>query len=995
VSIEQSVASGAFMIPVHDKKRYAWRFLLMSITVVLGGGAPRAQTGPLLPSVDLRRDVRLNSEVWPADFNGDGITDLVASRAATTSTPGAMHVVLGRGDGTFGTPIVTSVTGRVIEVGDFNGDRRVDVVVAADTNGVSILPGNGNGTFGAARQVDSEFGAFAITGDFNGDTRRDLILAGGPEIRVYPGNGDFTFGTPARLPFGELWPSSDCLASTVLDTPPCGGGVSGDFDNDGDRDFVVAGDSQAIHIFLNNGALLFQAREIVVGFQPTDVTTRDLDGNGALDLVVTVTSSENGGHSEGTVNVLKGNGDGTFQPAVRYRTGNGAFQVVVGDFTHDGQIDIATANRSAIFWPNCGPFIQSSDSVSILPGNNGVFGAPTTFALEDQSIPVDVDTSRFRNSVLSLNTSDLDRDRFPDLIVSQGALLLTRAPAANRPPIANAGPDVTIVNSSFVQLIGAATDPDNHLLDFVWRGPEGTDGLIIHPSSFCFEGLTLGAHTFTLSVDDGHGGHDDDAVVMTLEDRSVPPEVQVLRPAGGEVVAAGAPYTIRWTASDDRGIARIDLGAFIDVGPNGRSVPISECTGLAPTATECTWRNPPPTEGAIVFVSVRDTDGNIGGGASGQFFIRGTVPPNSLPEGWTNRDVGAVGAAGSSAFSAGRFTIRGSGADIWNKADEFQFAYRAIEENGEITAHVDSVQNLQRWVKAGVMIRESADAGARHVSLFATPTTEKGVAFQRRKTTGGASVHTAGPAITAPLWLRLTRVGDVFRSYYRKNTVDAWTLVGEETVPGFATPALFGLAVTSHVDGRLAEAVFSSVRADNLPTWTTSLVGTTQGSATFDQTRFSVDGAGADIWGTADGFTALWTGLVVPEETLTARVLSLENTNVWAKAGVMIRETMDPGGRHVMVVVTPGKGVAMQWRADRDGPSLSTTARPGAAPAWVRLIRRGNAYTGQTSSDGVTWVTLGTVNLSMSPSTNTLVVTSHNAAAVATAIFDDVRVERP
>jgi len=597
--------------------------------------------------------------------------------------------------------------------------------------------------------------------------------------------------------------------------------------------------------------------------------------------------------------------------------------------------------------------------------------------------------------VFSLNTSDLDRDRFPDLIVSQGALLLTRAPAANRPPIANAGPDVTIVNSSFVELVGTAADPDHHLLDFVWRGPEGTDGLIIHPSSFCFEGLTPGAHTFTLSVDDAHGGRDDDSVVMTLEDRSVPPEIQVLRPAEGEVVTAGAPYTIRWTASDDRGIARFDLQAFIDIGPNGRAIPISECTGLAPTATECTWRNPPPTEAARVVVTANDTDGNVGSAASGQFFIRGTVPPSSLPQGWTNRDVGAVGAAGSSAFAAGRFTIRGSGADIWDNADEFQFAYRTLEENGEITARVDSVQNLHRWVKAGVMIRESASAGARHISLFATPTTEKGVAFQRRTTTGGASVHTSGPAITAPLWLRLTRVGDVFRSYYRKNTVDAWTLIGEETVPGFGSPALFGLAVSSHVDGRLAEAVFSSVTANNLPAWTTTLVGTTQGSATFDHTRFSVDGAGADIWGTADGFTAVWAGFVAPDETFTARVLSLENTNVWAKAGVMIRETLDPGGRHVMVIVSPGKGVAMQWRAGRDGPSTSTTPRGGAAPAWVRLIRRGTTYTGQTSSDGVTWVTLGTVTLSMSPSSNSLVVTSHNAAAVATALFDDVSVQLP
>jgi hypothetical protein len=61
----------------------------------------------------------------------------------------------------------------------------------------------------------------------------------------------------------------------------------------------------------------------------------------------------------------------------------------------------------------------------------------------------------------------MSKDAAVGIFLVQGALLLTRAPAANRPPIANAGPDVTIVNSSFVQLVGTATDPDNHLLDFV------------------------------------------------------------------------------------------------------------------------------------------------------------------------------------------------------------------------------------------------------------------------------------------------------------------------------------------------------------------------------------------------------------------------------------------------------------------------------------------------------------------------------------------------
>jgi hypothetical protein len=177
---------------------------------------------------------------------------------------------------------------------------------------------------------------------------------------------------------------------------------------------------------------------------PTDASARDLDGDGAVDIVVSAAARENDQYTSGVVYVLKGRGDGTFGPPVSYATGGGAFQIVVGDFTHDGRVDIATANRSFIRWEGCGIGLQSSDSISILSGSPIGFGAPTTFALDDQSV---IDgTFRFQNSAVSLNTSDLDRDRLPDLIASYGAVLLTRAPAANRPPVANAGPDVALLN---------------------------------------------------------------------------------------------------------------------------------------------------------------------------------------------------------------------------------------------------------------------------------------------------------------------------------------------------------------------------------------------------------------------------------------------------------------------------------------------------------------------------------------------------------------------
>jgi hypothetical protein len=186
-----------------------------------------AQTAQPLPSVDLRR-TDLGWDVWPGDFNGDGITDLVASvTPPIAGQPSQLQVVLGRGNGTFSLPIVTNFTGRAIQVADFNGDRRVDVVASttAPATQVVVLASRGDGTLAAPRPIDSGFGAFAVTGDFNGDTRRDLVLVGGPEVRVYPGRGDLTFGTPARFSIEDFFPDQDCL-DVVPGVHPCGGGIA-------------------------------------------------------------------------------------------------------------------------------------------------------------------------------------------------------------------------------------------------------------------------------------------------------------------------------------------------------------------------------------------------------------------------------------------------------------------------------------------------------------------------------------------------------------------------------------------------------------------------------------------------------------------------------------------------------------------------------------------------------------------------------------------------
>ncbi len=183
-------------------------------------------------------------------------------------------------------------------------------------------------------------------------------------------------------------------------------------------------------------------------------------------------------------------------------------------------------------------------------------------------------------------------------------------------------------------------------------------------------------------------------------------------------------------------------------------------------------------------------------------------PPATLPAGWDHADIGAVTGAGSASFSAPTFSVRGQGADIWGAADAFQFAYRSLTGDGEIVARVAAVQRADSWSKGGVMIRESLAANAAHA--LALVSAAKGVAFQRRTSTGGQTVSTAGTTGTAPRWVRVTRNGDLFTAYESPNGSD-WIAIGSDTIPMSAT-VFVGLAVTSHNTTAGATVTFDGVQ---------------------------------------------------------------------------------------------------------------------------------------------------------------------------------------
>jgi hypothetical protein len=192
----------------------------------------------------------------------------------------------------------------------------------------------------------------------------------------------------------------------------------------------------------------------------------------------------------------------------------------------------------------------------------------------------------------------------------------------------------------------------------------------------------------------------------------------------------------------------------------------------------------------------------------------------ALPAGWSSTDIGAVGAAGHASSSGGVFTVTGAGADIWNTADAFHFAYTTLTGDGTLVTRVASEQNVASWTKAGVMMRESLAPGSRHAMMIVSP--GKGLAFQRRAETNGISTSTSGGAGTAPYYVRLTRTGSTIAASVSADGA-TWTLVGTDTIA--MTPTIYvGLPVSSHVAGTLATATFTNTAVTPATATTTETI---------------------------------------------------------------------------------------------------------------------------------------------------------------------------
>jgi regulation of enolase protein 1 (concanavalin A-like superfamily) len=804
-------------------------------------------------------------------------------------------------------------------------------------------------------------------GDFNRDGRTDIV-AGTAEVDrklvILLGNGDGTFAAARDIVSGFAFPL----------------GVA-DFNEDGRPDLLAADHSLArfrLLVILGNGDGTFGTVHVVD--ELGDVIfglTADFDEDGHLDII--------SGEGEGVVYAVPGNGDGTFGERVEVFTGPGPFQGIAADLNGDSRPDVALVDRS--------------QHVHVL-----VNGAGLTFT--STSIPFDRDVD-------DLTASDMDGDGDRDLVVSGGRVV--------EDPVRHVDGRIWILANNGSGTFGAAVPYDTlpgpvsvvagdfnrddvadvatvnrsavwdpacrvvHFGDSVSVFPGVGSGTLGEATSFLLaQGNTPVDDLFRsqvtwLNTADLDGDRESDLIVS-------PGALLLNRPEGTTTeptVSAGADSTI-----NERQVLRL-RGSATDADFDWLTYRWTNAAGelLSTLPQACLPEYP---AGSHEFTLTVDD----GRGGIGSDVVRHTLLPQIADE-FESGDVGGVAARGFSSRDGDTFVVTGSGFDIWGSGDEFHYVHQQRTGDFAVATRVASVQNLHRWVKAGLMVRETLSRRSRHASLFATPTTERGIAFQRRTVTAGESTHTAGPALAPPVWLAVTRIGNTVSAYYRQSAAESWTLIGSETFTDLSPTVYVGLAVTSHVDGRLATARFDNFGLVSLAEWTAQDIGRVgrPGRTTFNGLVVEMDGGGEDIWGTADAFqyaSIARSGDV----TITARVRSVENTHRWAKAGVMIRDGLGASAPQVMLIVSAARGIAMQFRAAAGGITANAALPPGAAPAWVRLVRSGTTFTGFVSDDGVTWTEVGRATVAMAESARVgLAVTSHNNSTVATATFDRVSVQ--
>ncbi|MBV8445529.1 MAG: hypothetical protein JOZ92_06400 [Candidatus Dormibacteraeota bacterium] len=373
--------------------------------------------------------------------------------------------------------------------------------------------------------------------------------------------------------------------------------------------------------------------------------------------------------------------------------------------------------------------------------------------------------------------------------------------------------------------------------------------------------------------------------------------------------------------------------------------------------------------------------------------------------GWTCGDIGSPTPAGSSSLNGSTWTVQGGGSDIQGTADHFQFASQALSGDGSVSAHVTAQSNTSSWAKAGVMLRATTDPGSPYYAVFATP--GNGIDVQYRSAQGGSTGTSHSGTTTLPIYLQITRTGTSFSAFTSSNG-STYTLVpgSTKTVAALSGTLLGGIAVSSHNASSLSTVTMDTVSVTpatsppppTCPTgWTCADIGSpaAAGTQSLSGSTWTIQGGGTDLQGASDQFHFVWQTMNA-NGTVSADVTAQSNSSVWAKAGVMLRLSSDPGAPYYAVFITPGNGVDVQYRSAQGGSTSSSHTGSGTAavPLYLEIVRSGTSFTAYTSPDGAAWTAVTgsthTVSALSGALLEGLAVCSHSASALSTVTMSAV-----